>query len=145
MFPLIFFSTSVSFFLSLIAAGRPFTMADWRRSFTPRKKRNLVANAPHPFPCPVGKIELRSAAVRENSYDRYINLAKSPTVWIYYKRIFTNSTQPLLYDQVSIKGLQTAQSALYENGRGMKLGMWHDFCGHFKFEFKLGFKFEFNF
>ena len=43
----------------------------------------------------------------------------------------------MLYDQVSIKGLQTTQNALCENGRGMKLGMCHDFYGHFKFEFKL--------
>ena len=51
-----------------------------------------------------------------------------------HKRIGTNWTQPLLYDQVSIiYGLQTAQIALYENGNGIKF----DFCGHFKFEFKL--------
>ena len=51
-----------------------------------------------------------------------------------HKRIGTNWTQPLLYDQVSIiYGLQTGQIALYENGCGIKLG----FCGHFKFEFKL--------
>ena len=32
-----------------------------------------------------------------------------------------------------IYGLQTAQIALYENESGIKF----DFCGHFKFEFKL--------